>query len=124
MSPVLFLFVIQAFVDTLNFLKIQPIQFTHFPKNKNGEFTTIEGRLLSQDTSAKRTLLSFNTYFYVMIASSYSLLSKNSNKPSKPLIRASPAWASSCTSDPKLKNPPFNKPNMTLKKTFFLKTSS
>ena len=64
MSPVLFLFVIQAFVDTLN-LNIQPTQFAYFPENKNGNLATIKGRLLSQDTSAKGTPLPFNTSFYV-----------------------------------------------------------
>ena len=62
--PVLFLFVIQAFLDTLN-LKIQPVQFAYFPENKNSNLATIKGRLLSQDTFAKGTPLSFNTSFYV-----------------------------------------------------------
>ncbi len=52
MSPILFLFIIQAFRDTLN-LEGQPIQFSHFPENKNGNTKTCKGRLLSQNPSAK-----------------------------------------------------------------------
>ena len=64
MCSVLFLFVIQAFVVTLN-LKAQPVQFASLPENKNGNLTTIKGRLLRQDTSTKGTPLPFNTSFYV-----------------------------------------------------------
>ena len=64
MSPVLFLFVIQAFLDTLK-LSSNPINFSHFPENKNGNLDTIKGRLVSQNTTAKGTPFSFNSSFYV-----------------------------------------------------------
>jgi hypothetical protein len=64
MSPVLFLFVIQAFLDTLK-LSSKPIYFTHFPENKNGNLSTTKGRLISQNTTAKGTPFNFNTSFYV-----------------------------------------------------------
>ena len=106
MSPVLFLFVIQAFVDTPN-LKAQPVQVAYFPENKNGNLTTIRGRPNSQDTSAKKkgTLLLFNTSFYVDNSFFYFLPDKNSNKPLEFSINTSPASASSSTLDPKFKNP-------------------
>ena len=64
MSPVLFLFVIQAFLDTLK-LSSKPIYFTYFPENKNGNISTTKGRLTSQNTTAKGTPFNFNTSFYV-----------------------------------------------------------
>jgi hypothetical protein len=64
MSPVLFLFVIQAFLETLQ-LKTEPILFSHFPENKNGNLRTCKGRLLSQNTKAKGSLFNFNASFYV-----------------------------------------------------------
>jgi hypothetical protein len=39
MSPVLFLFVMQAFLDTLE-IKAQPIKFANFPENRNGKIFT------------------------------------------------------------------------------------
>ncbi len=35
MSPVLFLFVMQAFLDMLD-IEAQPVEFTYFPEHKNG----------------------------------------------------------------------------------------
>jgi hypothetical protein len=64
MSPVLFLFVIQAFLDTLQ-IRSQPIQYTYFPEHKNGNSKTCRGRLLSQNTTAKGTPFYFNSSFYV-----------------------------------------------------------
>jgi hypothetical protein len=64
MSPVLFLFVIQAFLDTLQ-LKSQPVEYAYFPENKNGNSKTCKGRLLSQDTTAKGTPFFFSSSFYV-----------------------------------------------------------
>jgi hypothetical protein len=64
MSPVLFLFVMQAFLETLHF-KSQPIQFSYFPENKNKNLHTCKGRLLSQNTKAKGSPFSFNSSFYV-----------------------------------------------------------
>ena len=52
MSPVLFLFVMQAFLKTLQ-LTAQPAQFAFFPDNKNNNSKTQKGRLLSQNTTAK-----------------------------------------------------------------------
>ena len=64
MSPVLFLFLIQAFLDTLQ-IRSQPIQYTYFPEHKNGNSKTCRGRLLSQNTTAKGTPFYFNSSFYV-----------------------------------------------------------
>jgi hypothetical protein len=64
MSPVLFLFVIQAFLDTLQ-LPTPPILFSHFPENKNGNLNTQKGRLLSQNPRAKGTPFTFSSSFYV-----------------------------------------------------------
>ena len=64
MSPVLFLFVIQAFLETLQ-LKAQPAQFAFFPEKKNSSSKSQNGRLLSQNTTAKGSPFSFNTSFYV-----------------------------------------------------------
>ncbi len=44
MSPVLFLFTMQAFLETLQ-LKSHPIQFSYFPENNNGNLHTSKGRL-------------------------------------------------------------------------------
>jgi hypothetical protein len=54
MSPILFLVAIQAFLDTLQ-LEAQPINFSYFPKNKNGNAEMAKGRLINQRTSAKGT---------------------------------------------------------------------
>jgi hypothetical protein len=64
MSPVLFLFVTQAFKDTLK-LNARPASFSHFPENKNGNVGTTRGRLLSQNTSAKDITFIFQSSFYV-----------------------------------------------------------
>jgi hypothetical protein len=64
MSPVLFLFVMQAFLDTLQ-LNSQPIQFSYFPENKNENLATCTGRLLGQNTAAKGTPFNFHSSFYV-----------------------------------------------------------
>jgi hypothetical protein len=64
MSSILFLYVIQAFLDTLTLLN-PPIQFNHFPENKNGNTKSIKGRLLSQNTNAKGAPFFFNSSFYV-----------------------------------------------------------
>jgi hypothetical protein len=64
MSPILFLFVIQAFLDTLQ-IEAQLILFSHFPENKNGNLRTCKGRLLSQKSSAKGTPFEFRTSFFI-----------------------------------------------------------
>ena len=64
MSPVLFLFVMQAFLDTLQ-LSSPPVLFSHFPGNKNGNTNTQKGRLLSQNPRAKGTPFTFSSSFYV-----------------------------------------------------------
>jgi hypothetical protein len=63
-SPVLFLFVMQAFLETLQ-IESQPIQFSYFPKNYNGNLHTCKGRLLSQNTKAKGSSFSFSSSFYI-----------------------------------------------------------
>ncbi len=64
MSPVLFLFVIQAFLDTLK-LKSQKINFAYFPENKNGKAETAKGRLVNQNTKAKGVAFELQSSFYV-----------------------------------------------------------
>jgi len=64
MSSVLFLFVIQAFLETLQ-LQTPPVQFAHFPDNKNVNSKSLKGRLLSQSSKAKGTPFAFNSSFYV-----------------------------------------------------------
>lgn len=64
MSPVLFLFMMQAFLDTLCF-KTQDIQFTYFPNNKNGNLQTSKGRLLGQNTKAQGSPFIFNSSLYI-----------------------------------------------------------
>ena len=64
MSPILFLFVIQAFLDILK-LSSKPINFSHLPENKNGKLNSTKGSLLSQNTSAKGTPFQFSSSFYV-----------------------------------------------------------
>jgi hypothetical protein len=49
MAPVILLYVMQAFLETLQFESL-PIPFSYFPKNKNGNLHTCKGRLLSQNT--------------------------------------------------------------------------
>jgi hypothetical protein len=64
MSPVLFLFVMQAFLDTIE-INAQQIEFSFFPKNKNGNLQTCKGRLLNQNTSAKGKTFDFRNALYV-----------------------------------------------------------
>jgi hypothetical protein len=64
MPPVLFLYVMQAFLETLQ-LKSQPIQFSYFPKNKIGNLHTSKGRLLGQNTKARGLPFEFNSPFYI-----------------------------------------------------------
>ena len=64
MWPVLFLFVIQAFLDTLQ-LSSSLIRFSYFLENKNGNLSTTKGRLISQNTNTKGSLFEFTSYFYV-----------------------------------------------------------
>jgi hypothetical protein len=64
MSPVLFLFVIQAFLDTLK-LESCPTKFSYFRENKNGNTRTTKGRLLNQNSAAKGTVFELQSSFYV-----------------------------------------------------------
>jgi hypothetical protein len=64
MSPVLFLFIIQAFLDTLQ-LDDQPVDFAYFPENKNGKTETAKGRLINQNTSEKGVTFNLQSSFYV-----------------------------------------------------------
>ena len=64
MSPVLFLFVIQAFLDTLQ-LSSKATLYSYFPENKNGNLNSTKGRLISQNTSAKGSPFEFVSSFYV-----------------------------------------------------------
>ena len=64
MLPILFLFVMQAFLDTLQ-LPTPPGLFSHFPENKNGNPSSQKGCLLSQNPRAKGTPFAFSSSFYV-----------------------------------------------------------
>ena len=64
MSPVLFLFVMHAFLQTLQ-LKSQPVHFAYFPDNKNGNLNSQKGRLLGQSSKAKGMPFSFSSSFYI-----------------------------------------------------------
>jgi hypothetical protein len=64
MSPILFLFVFQAFLETLK-IDAQPIQFSNFPENKNGKHKTSKERLLSQDPLSKGSPFEFQASFFV-----------------------------------------------------------
>jgi hypothetical protein len=79
MSPVLFLFVMQGFLDTLQ-LDAQPVQFSYFPDNKNGNLATCKGRLLGQKFAAKGTTFDFRSSFYVD-DSFFSFSQTNQNSP-------------------------------------------
>jgi hypothetical protein len=63
MLPILFLFIIQAFLETLQ-IDGQPIQFSHFPENKNRNLKTCKGRLV-QNSSAKGLPFEFWNSFFV-----------------------------------------------------------
>ena len=64
MYPVLFLFVIQAFLDTLK-LESCPTKFSYFRENKNGNTRTTKGRLLNQNSTAIGTVFELQSSFYV-----------------------------------------------------------
>lgn len=64
MSPVLFLFVLETFVDTFQ-LRAQPATFAYFPETKNGKLETVKGRLINQNTIAKGTAFDLQSSFYV-----------------------------------------------------------
>jgi hypothetical protein len=61
--PVLFLFIMQAFLDTLR-IDVQATKFTHFLETK-GNISTCKGRLLSQNINAKGKSFNFRCPFYV-----------------------------------------------------------
>jgi hypothetical protein len=64
MSPIHFLSIIQAFLETLK-IDAQPIQFSYCPKNKNGNHKARKGRLLNQNPSAKASPFEFQTSFFI-----------------------------------------------------------
>jgi hypothetical protein len=64
MSLVLLLFVMQMFLDILS-LDAQPIQYSYFPENKNGNMSTCNGRLLGQNSTVKGTPFDFHSSFCV-----------------------------------------------------------
>jgi hypothetical protein len=64
MSPGLFLFMIQAFLDTLK-LEMKPASFSYFPENKNGNVETAKGSIINQNTSAKGANFELQSSFYV-----------------------------------------------------------
>jgi hypothetical protein len=64
MSPDLFLFVMQVFLNTLS-LDAQPIQYSYSPKSKNGNLSNCKGRLLGQNSTTKAISFDFHSSFYV-----------------------------------------------------------
>jgi hypothetical protein len=64
MSPILFLFVMQAFMDTLK-IDIPPAEFRYFPEHKNGNLKSLNGHLNGQPTASKGNPIHFNKSFYV-----------------------------------------------------------
>jgi hypothetical protein len=53
MSPIFFLFVMQAFLDTIE-CNVQQPEFSFFPENKNGNLQTCKGKLLNPEYLGKR----------------------------------------------------------------------
>ncbi len=64
MSPIFFPLIMQAFLGTKE-LNVQWPEFFFFPENKNGNLQTLKGRLLNQNTSAKRKTFGFRDALYV-----------------------------------------------------------
>jgi hypothetical protein len=64
MSTVLFLFVMQAFLDILDIIA-QTIKFSQFPENRNGNIFTCKGRLLGQNVNAKGKSFTLRSPFLV-----------------------------------------------------------
>jgi hypothetical protein len=64
MSPVLFPFIMQTFLDTFK-IEAQAAEFTYFPENKNAKISTCKIRLLGQNVKAKCKSFNFRCPFYV-----------------------------------------------------------
>jgi hypothetical protein len=77
MSPVLFIFVMQAFLDSLK-LNTEKAEFSFFLENKNGNPQTCKGRLLNKNTSERRRTFDFRDTLYV--DNSMFLFKMNSRK--------------------------------------------
>jgi hypothetical protein len=63
-SPVLFAYVMQAFLDTL-VLETKPTEFRFFKPPKNGNLKALNGRLIGQPTTSKGTAFDFSNVFFV-----------------------------------------------------------
>jgi hypothetical protein len=63
-SPVLFAYIMQAFLDTLKMMP-KPSEFCHFKLPKNGNLKALNGWLIKQPTSSKGTPFEFNNVFFV-----------------------------------------------------------
>ncbi len=64
MSSILFIFIIQAFIDTY-MPTTKQAEFRFFPKHNNGNDNTLNGRLLNQPTQSKGKAFYLNKTFYV-----------------------------------------------------------
>ncbi len=62
-SPVLFAYVMQAFLDTL-MLRTKPAEFRFFKPPKNGNLKALNGRLTGQPTKSKGTPFELNNVFF------------------------------------------------------------
>jgi hypothetical protein len=63
-SPILFAYIMQAFLDTLK-TNVKASEFRFFQPPKNGNLKASNGRLIGQPTSSKGTPFSFNNVFFV-----------------------------------------------------------
>jgi len=63
-SPVLFAYIMQAFLDTLKMMP-KPSEFHHFKLPTNGNLKALNGRLMKQPTSSKGDPFEFNNVFFV-----------------------------------------------------------
>jgi hypothetical protein len=64
MSPILFSFIMQAFMDTTK-LDTPSAEFRYFPEPKNKSVKGMNGRLVGQPTASIGTPFNFNNCFYV-----------------------------------------------------------
>ena len=63
MAPLLFLFIMQVIMETLDLSNIMKTELQYFPKSKNP--LTPQGRLLGQPTHSKGTPFNLNSLLYV-----------------------------------------------------------
>jgi hypothetical protein len=62
-SPVLFAYIMQAFLDTLK-MEMKPYEFRFFKPPQNGNLKVLNGRLTGQPTTSKGSTFEFNNVFF------------------------------------------------------------